>query len=476
MPLLPIEFDPAYDVSRVPNQSIAAFVNCYAEATKGKGPFVIQGYPGYEVFASLPPPIRGMHWIPSNADVQRYFDALYVVAGTGLYSVAADGSYTKLGDIPGTSRVQMDSNRFQLAVLADTRMFVWDTETSVFSEVTDPDFPGGSSIATINGFGLVSFPDGDGFGITAINDYTSFNSLDRATAESKADPLLAIRIVQREPWFFGTDGLEVWNNNGAADFPFERRDVNGDIGCVSGDTAIVFDNTVFWLGRDLSGGMYVYRATGYDGQRISTPPVERLIQSAAKPEMAYAYIWNIDGHSFYTLVLDNGSVTYDATTGIWHQSTTGVAEIGRPHAPVRFTSSAWAFGANLLGDPAGNLCRVTFDKTSDCGNPLVREVKTPPVGQQGRRTSLMRARLELQGGLGGLTFDPIVLMAHSTDGGRTWEDPQEEYTGLIGEYRVQPDWGPQGQAADHALLFRMTDDAPFQATGGWVEIIASNRP
>ncbi len=451
MPLLPIDFDPAYDVSRVPNQSVAAFVNCYAEQAKGKGPFVIQGYPGYEVFAEMPQPIRGMLWIPYNADVQRYQNVLYVVAGAGLYAVAEDASYTLLGAIPGTDRVQMDNNRFQVAVLAETRLFVWDTQTSVFTEVADPDFPGASSIATVNGFGLVSFPRGDGFGITAINDYTSFNSLDRATAESKADPLLCIKIVQQEPWFFGTDGMEVWNNNGAADFPFERRDVNADIGCVSRDAVVVFDNTVFWLGRDLAGGMYVYRASGYEGQRISTPAVERLIQSAARPDKAIAYSWSIDGHSFYTLVLDNGSVTYDATTGIWHQSTTGVSEIGAPHAPVRFVAQA-------------------------CGDPLVREVRTPPIGQQGRRSSLMRVRLELQGGLGGLTFDPIVLMAHSTDGGRSWEDWQEENTGLIGEYRVQPDWGTQGQAADHALMFRMTDDAPFQATGGWVEIIASNKP
>jgi hypothetical protein len=476
MATLPLALDPNYDVSRVKSQSVAAWINCYAEQIKGKSAFVLQSYPGLVRYGTLNGPVRGCLLVPANNDVGRYTEKFYVVAGGSLYSVAADGVGTRLGAIPGSDRVEMDNNRYQVAVLAETRLFVWDTQTDVFTEVTDPDFTGGSSIATVNGIGLISSPKGDSFAITAIDDYTVFTSLDRATAESKADPLTCIRVVNNEPWMMGLNGFEVWPNTGQADFPFERSAVNPDVGCLARGAAIVFDNTLFWLGQGTGGGFYVYRASGYDAQRISNHAVERLIAKAARVDLAYAYIWAVDGHSFYTLVMDSGSVTYDATTGIWHQTTTGVTELGGAFPPARFTCSAFVDGANIVGDPFGNLCRMTFDANDDLGEPLVREFRTPPIGAVGRQTDLMRIQLDLDTGTGTLTEAGDCLMAIAQDGGRTWDGWFGESMGLEGEYFQNINWGPQGQAYQHDLLFRVTDAVPLRLTGGWVDIIETNAP
>jgi hypothetical protein len=477
MPRLPLALDPNFDVSRVRSQSVAAWVNCYAEQIKGKSQFVLQGYPGLVRYGRLTGPIRGALLIPANSDVGRYTEKFYVVAGGFLYSVAPDGVGTVLGAVPGSDLVEMDNNRYQVGIVSETKLYVWDTQTDVFTEVTDPDFTGASSIATVNGIGLLPSPKGDAFAITAIDDYTSFTSLDRATAESKADPLICIRVVNNEPWMMGLNGFEVWPNTGQADFPFERSAVNPDVGCLARGSALLFDNTLFWMGVGTGGGIYVYRAAGYEAQRISNHAVERMLQAAKRPDLAYAYIWAIDGHSFYTLVLDSGSVTYDATNGIWHQSTTGVTELAGAFPPVRFTCQAFVDGFNILGDPFGNLCKMTFDTNADLGAEYVREFITPPIGAAQSQSNLMRVQLELDTGAGSLTQAGECLMGICQDGGRVWEGWFGESMGLQGDYYMnQINWGPQGQADSHMLRFRVTDNVPFRVTGGWVDIIPNKAP
>ena len=473
----PILFQPEYAPSRSRAQSRIAFVNVYAEPGPGKGQFVSRGYPGFRLWHDMGAPIRGAHFVPANPDVGRLTDALYVVAGDGLFRVTQSAEALRLGDVPGSDRVQFAENRYQVALVSETQLYVWDTQTGVFTAVAQSSaFPGAAAIASINGFGLLAFPSGDRFAITGINDFTSIGADDRATAESKADPVVAIVIVNNEPWLMGRDGFEVWPNTGAANFPFERRDVNADVGCVSRDAARLFDNTLFWLGRDVSGQMFVYRANGYGAQRVSNHAIERLAKDDPNPERAYAFVWGVDGHPFYTLTLASGSVTYDASTGLWHQTTTGVEPIGAPHAPARWVCAVAAYGRTLLCDAAGRICEATFDAADDLGAPLVREVWPPPFGAETSQTTVLRVRLEADTGLAALGDDPQVLMAHSRDGGQTFGAPQAARLGTQGAYGLAVDWGGQGMAGQHQLVFRVTDPAALSFTGGWVDLNQVGRP
>lgn len=472
----PISFDPEFGVSRARGQSLARFVNVYMEPGAGKGMWSFVGYPGYVLHAQLNGVIRGALMVPRNDIVGRSMDRFYVVAGTALYLVAADGTTTQLGPVPGIDLVEMDYNRFQVAVLAETRLFVFNTQTSQFTEVLDPDFGGGSSITTVNGFGIVTTPGSDKFAITAIDDYTALDALDFAVAESRPDGLVAARATDTELCLMGRTGFEVWPNTGAADFPFERRDVNPDIGCVSRNACKLFGGSLVWLATSTSGGYFVARMVGYEAQRISTHAIERAIESSARPEDAVGYTWDLEGHQMYTLTLDVGSWTHDLTTGLWHQTTTGTAPLESDPEPARFTCQAFVGGSNIFGDRQGRLSRMTFDSYADLDSPLVRRIVSPPIGAPGRRTALCRIDLDVDVGVGNLELNPQILLSISRDGGNTFGPHRSRAIGKSGVYTSRARWGQSGTARSHMLSFTMTDDAPFRGSGGSVEIEMTDAP
>ncbi len=464
----------SFDISRIPNQSVSTLVNCYAEQSAGKAdPAVIMGYPGLIDYVDLGGTGRGQ-FVASDG-------THYAVTGSTLYRVTESGGIgfgEALGTIPGVDRVEIDANRTQIGIAASNRLFVWDTATSYFSEVTDPNFQGCSTLAVINGFGLIGRPDSDQFSLTAINDFTTIGALDYATAESRADKLVAIRVVGGEPWFLGAETVEPWPNTGAANFPFERSGFNQDVGCVARDTCINIGPTLIWLGRDRkAGGLSVYRAaSSYQPERISTHAVDRLLERANRPDLAYAYTWRIEGHTFYALTCDAGTVVYDAVTGAWHQAASGAWPIASAPPPSRFNSQAYVGTSNILGDDMGRLSRVTFDANDDLGNALVRETVTAPMGAVGRKVAVLAVEMELEAGTGGLTLDPQVLLSVSRDGGHTWETPRAARTGLMGKYKTRVRWNRLGQGRDFTFRFRMSDGAPFRMTGAWADVEALDVP
>lgn len=463
-----------FDVSRIPNQSVSTLVNCYAEQSPGKAQAaVVMGYPGIEPYVSLGGTGRGQ-FVASDG-------AHYAVAGSTLYRIEELGGIgfaTVLGTIPGVDRVEIDANRTQIAVAAEGRLFVWDTALSYFSEVIDPNFEGCSTLAVIGGFGLIGKPDSDRFFITAINDFKVIGALDYSTAESRADVLQAIRIVGGEPWFLGSESIEPWPLTGAANFPFERSGFSQDVGCVARDTARNVGPGLMWLGRDRqSGGLSVYRAaSSYQPERISTHAVDRLLERANRPDLAYAYTWRVEGHTFYSLTCDAGTVVYDAVTNAWHQAASGLWPIGSEPPPGRFNSQAYIGTSNIVGDDTGRLSRLSFEANDDMGEPFVRETVTMPMGAIGRKVAVMAVELELEAGTGGLTLDPQVLLSVSRDGGHTWETPRAARTGLMGRYKTRVRWNRLGQGRDFAFRFRMSDAAPFRMTGAWADIEALNAP
>ena len=448
---LPIALNPGFNVSRVSRQSLATFVNMYAEPGSGKGTFTGIGYPGQIEIGQFDP-IRGIYADP------RFGGAFHVVAGTSWLTVTADGASTTIGTVPGADLVEWAANAYQIACIANGRMFVLDVPNNVFQENTDPDFLGASSIDCVNRTGIWSVPGSDRFQISAIDDFLSVAALDTARAESSVDPIVAVRAVNNEPWLFGTRGVEPWPNTGAANFPFERRTVNQNVGCIARDTVRVFNNTVAWLGYDAaSDTLGVFIGAGYDAQPISGFPVARLLERTAYPERARAIVWGVEGHEFYTLTTDAGSVTYDATTGIWHQTASGTWPMGDVPPPSKWTARAKLGTWQVFGDEDGRLTRMSWDARDDAGTYLTQEFVTPMTGSVGQRMRAYTLEAELDAGVGTATEDPEVQMQTLKDGGKRVSDARTARLGLRGAYATRPRWSRLGAARDLAFRIRLTN-------------------
>lgn len=464
-----LDLRPGFDVSRIKNQSIATLINCYSEIQAGKGAFPIVGLPGQVAFASIDAPVRGLYVAPDGT--------FYAVGGNNLYSIGADGAAERLNTIPGGDMVEMAANRTQLGICAAGRLFVWYPQAAQLAEVTNanpasPDFKGASTFLVINGIGVAGVPGSDQFQISAPLDLATWPARDFATAESQPDELVAVRIVQGEPWFLGAGGFEVWPNTGAANFPFERRGLSQDVGLVSRDSAVNVGESLMFLGRDRgAGGLSVYTAAGgYQPARVSSHAVDRLLERSSAPERARAYSWRVEGHHFYCLTLDAGTVAYDTASREWHQQAAGVWPFEGQPLPARARCSAAFGGRTLLGDDVGRIFALSFDSHVELDGPMVRELVTGPMGGVGGQVSILAIGLEVEAGLGTLTADPEIVLSLSRDGGHTYDLPRSRRCGLVGRYRQTVTWNRLGRSGNFVARFRMTDGAPFHVTSAWADV------
>jgi hypothetical protein len=341
----------------------------------------------------------------------------------------------------------MSDNGTQLVVACDGPMFVYNTITNAFAQVTDPDFPGALTVSFLDGYFVFIEPSSQKVWVTALNDPLSVDPLDFASAEADPDNLVSSIVDHGQVWLFGTNSVEVWYNSGNADFPLQRIDgAFNEIGCAATFSVAKMDNSLYWLGSDRRGKGIVYRANGYSGTRVSTHAVEWQIQQYADISDAVAYTYQQDGHSFYVLSFPTANATwvYDVATQAWHERAgwnNGEFTRHRSNCQTYFNN------VNAVGDyQNGNIYAFDMDKYSDHDRiqKWLRSWRALPTGQNNlKRTSQHTLQLDCESGVGlvdGQGSNPQVMMRFSDDGGHTWSNEQWSPMGKIGQYFQRVFW------------------------------------
>jgi hypothetical protein len=458
----------ARSVNAADNQLINLFPEMIPEA--GKEPAFLQRAPGLRFLANVGGgPVRGLWTFGAYG---------YAVSGDKLYQIDNMWAVTEKGTVAGSGPVSMVDNGTQLFIAAGATGYIYNAGTDVFAQITDPDFPGASTVGFIDGYFVFTEPNSQKFWVTALLDGTSVDPLDFASAEGSPDNLVSLIVDHREVWLFGQTSVEVWYNAGLPDFPLSRiQGAFNEIGCAARASVAKLDNGVFWLGADARGRGVVYRSQGYNGQRISTHAVEWQIQQYADISDATAYTYQQDGHSFYVLNFPSADITwvYDVATLSWHQRAGWLnnqytrhrgdcqmaynAEIvvgdylaGAIYAydPEVYTEAGtiqkWLRSWRALPTGANNLSRTTHHSLQlDCQSG---------VGLNGYDASDIiylatedGVLLETEDGflLGADTIstqgaDPQVMLRWSDDGGHTWSNEHWKSMGRIGETGARVIW------------------------------------
>ena len=306
-------------VARSVNAADSRMVNLFPELVPegGKEPAFLQRAPGLRLLATLGTgPIRGL-WSFSNSSLYSF-----AVSGNTLYKITTSWTATAIGTVGGTGPVSMADNGTQLFIAANGPSYIYNTSTNVFAPITDPDFPGAVTVGYLDGYFVFNPPNSQQVWVTSLLDGLSVDPLDFASAEGSPDGLVALIVDHRETWLFGTNSVEVWYDAGTADFPLQRiQGAFNEIGCAAAYSVARLDNGLFWLGSDARGRGIVYRANGYNGQRISTHAVEWHIQQYGNLSDAIGYTYQQDGHAFYVLIFPSADTTwvYDVATQAWHE-------------------------------------------------------------------------------------------------------------------------------------------------------------
>jgi len=451
-------------VTRSPNAADARMVNLYPEVIPegGKEAAWLQRAPGLRQLAIFPTgPIRGM-WQYGNygyvvagtklyrVDTDWSYHELGVVAGvdpvnmvdngTQLFIAAGANGYiyndTSLviscnttngsanittadttdlwvglpvsgSGIPVGATISSITNATTFVISANataTATGVDLTISPLFSDITDPDFPGAVGVGFLDGYFVFNEPNSQRFWVTASYNGLSIDALDFASAEGSPDNLVTLIVDHREVWLFGVNTVEVWYNAGTPDFPLARiQGAFNEIGCLAAYSVAKLDNGLFWLGRDARGNGIVYRSKGYSGERISTHAVEWQIQQYATLSDAVAYTYQQDGHSFYVLNFPTANSTwvYDVATGVWHERAgweNNQFTRHRGNCQMNFNNEI------VIGDYVGGGI-YAYDSTvyTEAGSLMkwLRSWRALPTGQNDlKRTTQHSLQLDCEAGVG----------------------------------------------------------------------------
>ena len=348
---------------------------------------------------------------------------------------------TLLGAVEGTGRFSAAGNKDWVFFTAGTK--VYRTDGASVSLVDAPDGRAVYAVGHLNGRFLFATTDGrfywtDPGGLT-------INALDYATAETKPDDLVGLRVNGDQLWLFGRDSIEPWAPTTNADMPFTR--VGGrafPVGVAARDTLQALADGLYWVGADKR----VYR-TAPEPLVISDASLEERI-GRSDPAILYAFVFVTGGHDFYALQIPGqGTFAYDATTQLWSELTS--TRTGAAPGPLRIqVSTPIDEGRTLLGDAlSSDVWELEPTGDTDDGAPIVYEWTGAVEGSAAR----MHVRLDASTGTAASAeADPSVQLRLSTDGGRTWDDWLSEPLGRQGDFEEQAVWSGLGLFRGRLLL------------------------
>ena len=382
--------------------------------------------------------------------------AIYVVSGTKFYRVTftagtvftaatplATPIVTLLGDVgtadagtsPWNSFCTIAAGPTACVVVVAPRAYTC-THTGALNQITDPDFPGATSVCHVDGyFAFSALGDTTQWFISRLLDPSSFDALDFVFSDAMPNVIRRVVSHREQVWTIGENGFEVWYNAGSSGlettpgvsfFPF-RRMAGGVVPVGTGSPLSVCKalDSLFWVGID---GV-VYRSNGYTPKRISTHAIEAIIGNSAVSLDAVAHAYR--GHWFYCLTtLDHRTLAYDVGIDKWHERSTSTDG----NAPW----AAWMAATDnnslhLFGDRVSGQLYTLGMQAADAGVTVIRQAVLPPLWAKTRRAFCARVEVEME--VGGASVAGPVTLDWSDDGSRTWKTARTLATGATGETR-----------------------------------------
>ncbi len=436
-------------------------VNLYLQAmeTPSKASVIMRAVPGLVQFASLGAEVRGC----IEAAGRCFF-----VAGGSLYELSSAGVATSRGTLAtSTGNVGMAWGTTQLVIVDGDNGYVLTLSTNVFAQIADPDFPGSDRVDYLDGFFLLKAPGTQQFYTTSIDDASTIDALDYASAESTPDDIVAHIVLNQRLYLLGELTTEIWFNAGGVDFPLARATGETiDVGCIAKWSVCKADAGIMWIGRDLNGSGIVYNASGGPPQRISTVAVEEALQASSDLSSAVAYVYQDHGQTFYAINAPGVASTwvYEVATNAWHERCDLDAD--GEFEQHRATHHVFAHGLHLVGDADGYVYRMDRTVNTFDGDARVCE-RTSPNDAIPLREEKTHREFVLDCTTGEASSGtPVVELSWSNDGGATFGNPVQRSAGALGNRYQRLIWRNLGRSRDRVWRVRFSEDAPFAIVSG----------
>ncbi len=298
----------------------------------------------------------------------------FAVGGTDLYEIyeTQTARYAGfMGPVDGVNATISTNGTagHQLFVTNAGTGFIYDLITNTLTGIGSPNFLTPTSMgAFCDGYFLSLQRNSRTWQFSALEDGTAWSALDVNQVSTSSDNILALVVVNRDIWLFGSKTYQVWTNVGDPNTPFQPLPGSlRQMGIVGEFAWAVLDNAPFWVGLNSDGIAMVFRASGYAPLRVSDHAVEYWLSTFPRLDDLIGWTAQLRGHALFFLYEPTADSTwaYDVATNAWSEWRTWNPTAMR-WEPFRSRCHTFAFSKHLVGSPfSSTIAEMDFRFYSD---------------------------------------------------------------------------------------------------------------
>ena len=463
MPAQEIPFIGGAYTTRSKNLNAQVCQNLYPEmdSTGGKSVLSLRGTPGFILWTDTGDGREIRNWI-------LFSDDIIAVIGNTVYQITLGKVSNSIGTIgTATGWVDLNNDGIYVSIFDSTGGWTWDGGT--FAAIADGDLPTPSSSTYQDGYHIVVREDTDEIYISAQDDPTSWDATDFATAEGAGDKLVVTRSIQRQLWLIGEKTTEIWYNSGES-FPFTRNPGGFiNIGCSAKRSVATIESHILWL----DDRFRVVMNAGLQITPVSTYQIEYQISLLDHKEDAVGFCYYQEGHFFYVLSINNKTLCYDISTGLWHTRASGGNDLRElANCAIQFDNKV------LVGDyENGKIYEYSLDAYDDAGITKRAIRASQVINNNQQRIFFNSLQLDMETGIGlavGTGSDPQIMLDYSNDSGHTWCSARWGSLGKVGEYETRVKWNRLGSARNRIFRVTISDPVKRYIFGAYLDGVAGN--
>lgn len=371
----------------------------------------------------------------------------------------------KLGFIDGadtSTRVSIAKNNTQICIVVPGKTGYIYSVANGLEEIISGDYRKDANVVTyLDGYFI--FATDTVLFSSALNDGTTFNIVDFASAEADPDDIVTLHTYKNQLYVFGVDITEVFQNVGnPTGFPLQR--ISGfivDKGAVGIFAVTDFEDSLLFVGSGLNERAAIWRLKGSEPEKISTTAIDKSIDKLGLEDitLTVGLSYAQDGAYFGIFELLAETFVYDSTASnmagrpIWHTRESYYNDVSNNW---RVNVIMEAYGRQIVADKITNdIGALEIDTSREYGNRIDRTWSSMTVAQEDMRPVFVsRLRVNVEAGLTNET-DARLGMALSSNGGKSYDVPTFRSMGKLGEYDARLVWDRLGRFPRY-VTFKLT--------------------
>jgi hypothetical protein len=464
--MIPIDF----------TQPLAAMpVNMFLHPTANKGKPGMIGLPGYVIKDSEGTgTVRGC---VAGLDYNYFVinDDLYQSSGAPTsITVSETGWFTTTG----TSYVSMAVGKDHVvAVSENANELVWkkisdnsDGKVDLAAALSGMNDP--TMVVHMDGYFIVCSRAGaaggyqENFYISALNNPSSWSSLDFEDADYRADNIVGLAVFNDTLRVFGKSSCEPYQNTGNADFPFERmRGASCSVGCLAPYSIKECNNVLYFLSSEKT----VMGMSGFDPVKVSSPELDNLLKASTTLTDAIAWTFVAHGMWFYALKLPTDGYTYvlNTATGLWSKFMSGTTGTTNHPAVCSLVYNGDTYIGLSSGGSVAQLSASLFSE--DTTGAMYGEIQTPVLDAEREPMFMGSFEVWAKKYVGSTTVNPTLSVSWSDDMAVTWSTARTLYLGLSGGTGAQLKTHRLGSSYNRIFKLSKSNIYELQLYGGYLE-------